>query len=486
MPARLYVFLGLAVLLAGCTPSSESASSPAGPAATSSGSLVVRGGTLVDGTGAEPIPDAVVVVRAGTVRAAGAAATIEEPSGARVIDAAGRYLVPGYVDAHVHYSQSGWFDGRPDAADLRDRHPYPEVVARLRGDPDRYFRAYLCSGVTATFDVGGYPWTRSHEDRGRRETGVPRVAAAGPLLSTIDFWLNLPGQKQFVYMSDEQTVRRAVRSHAALGSSAVKVWFITPPEPPDSSRVVRLVEAAGSEAEEVGLPLVVHATGLWEAKAAIRAGADVLVHSVFDRPVDAEFLDLARESDAVYTTTLTVREGYRNAYRPGDADRFPYPVSCVDSSTRALVSEPLPDSVVPPGLRAPDRTGARGEIPQIPDLRTGLENLRRVHEAGIPVAAGTDAGNPGTLHGPSIYREMELLAEGGLMPMEVLVASTRNAARAMGRDHDLGTVEVGKHADLVILEEDPLEDVGHLRSVRTVVKGGAVWSRSSDEEKGDR
>jgi imidazolonepropionase-like amidohydrolase len=104
------------------------------------------------------------------------------------------------------------------------------------------------------------------------------------------------------------------------------------------------------------------------------------------------------------------------------------------------------------------------------------ENLRRVHAAGIPVAMGTDAGNPLTLHGASVYREMEAMAAAGMSPMDVLVASTRNAATAMGRD-SIGTLRVGMAADLVVLDADPLADVRNLRAVRLVARGGEVWTR---------
>lgn len=470
--SRLFAPLTVAVALAyaGCTlaPVDDAEDGAAEP-------LVVRNGTLVDGTGGPTLEDAVVVVRGDTVEAVGAAGDVSVPSDARVVDAEGGWIAPGLVDAHVHFSQTGWFDGRPDAADVRDLHPYPEVVAELRARPERYYGAYLCSGVTSTFDVGGYPWTRDLQRRGEREPGAVRVAAAGALLSTVDFWLNLPDQRQFVYMSDEETVRRAVRSHAALGSSAIKVWYITPPEPPDTARVKRLVRAAAGQADSAGLPLIVHATGLWEAKDAVRAGAAVLVHSVWDDEVDGEFLRLAADAGVVYVPTLTVTEGYTNAYAGRTADAMPYPGRCVDDRTRELLETGLPDELRPPWAQQQEV-----EVPPNPSLERGVENLRRVHEAGITVALGTDAGNPGTAHGPSVHREAELLARAGMSPGDVLVAATRNGARAMGRAGELGTVEPGKLADLVVLADDPTADVTNLRGVRVVVKGGrVVWRRGA-------
>lgn len=436
--------------------------------------LVVRGGVLIDGTGATPVANAVMVIRDGRIIAVGKTGAVAVPDGARVIDARGKWIIPGLVDAHVHYGQSGWFDARPDAADVRARYPYAETVASLRDHPERFFQADLCSGVTATFDVGGYPWTREFQARGERDPHVPHVAAAGALLATIDAWVNLPDERQFVFMASDSAVRAAVRSHAAMGSAAIKVWYIVPPSwtSADTARFSRLVHLAGAEADSVGLPLIVHATGLWEAKDAIRAGARVLVHSVFSGLVDEEFLNLAREHHVIYTPTLTVLEGYGNMYMGMRPDSLPYPVACVDSVTRAKIAGGLPDSLRP--------AWARGPHPQPPantSLQNALANLIRVHRAGITIAMGTDAGNPGTLHGPSVYREMDLMQRAGLTPMEVLVDATRNGAVAMQRGRDFGTLEVGKAGDLVILDANPTTDIANVRRVVEVVKQGeVVWT----------
>jgi imidazolonepropionase-like amidohydrolase len=111
--------------------------------------------------------------------------------------------------------------------------------------------------------------------------------------------------------------------------------------------------------------------------------------------------------------------------------------------------------------------------------KTMDENLMRVVKAGIPVAMGTDAGNPLTLHGPSVYAEMEAMQAAGMSAMDVLVASTRGGARALGRDADLGTLEKGKAADLIVLDADPSADVKNLRRLRFVVRGGVL--RTVDE-----
>lgn len=429
------------------------------------------GATLVDGTGAAPVRDAVVVVREGKIDCAGSRAACPVPSGVDRVDLAGLWITPGLIDAHVHFSQTGWADGRPDSLDLRESHPYEKTVADLAAHPERFGRTYLCSGVTSVFDVGGYAWTLRLPAWAEPDSEVPRVAAAGPLLSTIDHWLNLPAERQFMLLSDEKSAREEVAYLAERGSSAVKVWYIVDPQHP-VEKSAAAVHAAGEAARAHNLPLIVHATGLDEAKEALRAGARLLVHSVGDQPVDDEFLELARKNGTIYCPTLTVVNGY---YRMNtgalrhQAPAIDDPNGCVDPQTRAKVAETAQVTAT-----VSEERMKRLETRIAEQGRVMAANLKRVTEAGIPVAMGTDAGNPLTLHGPSVYTEMEAMQAAGLTPMQVLVASTRGGATAMGRVKEIGTVEKGKLADLLIVAGDPTADVANLRKVRWVLRGGVM------------
>jgi imidazolonepropionase-like amidohydrolase len=436
------------------------------------------GATLVDGTGAPPVRDAVVLIREGAIGCAGSRAACPVPAGVDTTDLAGLWITPGLVDAHVHFSQTGWADGRPDSLDVRDRHPYDRTVADLARHPERFGRTYLCSGVTSVFDVGGYAWTLGLPAWAEPDLEVPRVAAAGPLLSTIDHWLNLPAERQFMVLTDADAARAGVRYLAERGSAAVKVWYIVDKDHP-VEKSAAAVHAAGEEARAHDLPLIVHATGLAEAKEALRAGAKLLVHSVFDKPVDDEFLDLAKKNGAIYCPTLTVYRGYLRMSTGAVQHRAPEiddPNGCVDPLTRAKVAETAQVTAPVPADRL-QRLEARVQDGE----KIGAANLKRVLDAGIPIAMGTDAGNPLTLHGLSVYAEMEAMQAAGLTPMQVLTASTRGGATAMGRAKDFGTVEKGKLADLLIVAADPTADIANLRKVRYVVRGGAV--RSLDELK---
>ncbi|MDQ5857227.1 MAG: amidohydrolase family protein [Acidobacteriota bacterium] len=430
------------------------------------------GATLVDGTGGAPVPNATVVLRGGRIDCAGRCAV---PAGVTVVDARGLWITPGLVDAHVHFGQSGWADARPDALDVRDRYPYEKVSAELKSRPERFFRSQLCSGVTAVFDVGGYPWSVALANRDDLGTRAPRLAAAGPLLGTVDYWVNLPAERQFIHIKDADAARNAVRYLASLGVDAVKIWYIVTPEL-SAAASEPAVMAAAEEARKAGLPLIVHATGLSEAKVALRAGAKLLVHGVNEQPVDEEFLSLAKKSGTIYCPTLTVFVGYHRLVQAvlskKELPAVDDPNGCVDGATLAKLRETS-------RLGAPERLGPfiESQAKQVPEVdRVGRANLKRVAQAGVTIAMGTDAGNPLTLHGPSVYGEMEAMQAAGLTPMQVLIASTRGGAMAMGLEKEIGTIEKGKSADLLVVAGDPTKDVANLRRVRYVVRGGVVRS----------
>ncbi|HUP46536.1 MAG TPA: amidohydrolase family protein [Thermoanaerobaculia bacterium] len=424
----------------------------------------IAGGTLIDGRGGPPVKNATVIVRNGRIDCAG---RCEVPPGIDVLDARGMWITPGLIDAHVHFSQTGWADGRPDALDVRATHPYENVQAELEAKPERFGRSYLCSGVTTVFDVGGYPWTLRLEERLAHDTTVPRVVAAGPLLSTRDHWVNLPAERQFIHLKDETAARDGVRYLAAQGTRAVKVWYL------EENGIA--LAAAAEEARKHGLPLIVHATELAKAKDAVRAGAALLVHGIWDQPVDQEFLDLARRAGTIVTPTMTVVGGYSRMYRSildRIAPAVDDPNRCVDRATLARVAS---TASLPAGRLTSDQL-ARREQANAEEQRIAAANLQALVAAGIPIATGTDAGNPLTLHGPAIYAEMEAMQRAGMTPSQVIVASTSVAARAAGVAGETGTIEPGRAADLLIVAGDPAADVANFRKLRYVVRAGVTRS----------
>lgn len=431
------------------------------------------GAILIDGTGDEPKADAVVVVRDGMIECAGSRSDCAVPSDAETIDVSGKWITPGIIDTHVHFSQTAFVDGRPDFLDLREIYPYEQIESRLRNHPETQFRSYLCAGVTAVFDVGGYPWTWGLPELAENDTWAPHVASAGPLLSTLDHWLNLPAERQFMFLESEEKAVEFVRYVHAHGAEAVKVWFIAVSDEEFEAKGAAVL-AGGAEAKRLGIPLIVHATDLREAKVAVQAGAHLLVHSVWDQLVGEEFIEMVRETGTIYSPTLIVGGGYlaaAEAIAAGEVPEMDDPNGCVDPWTRAkieaipeLSSDLIPEETL---QRRRDRVAKSNEI--------GDANLRTLSVAGIPIAMGTDAGNVLTLHGPSVYAEMEAMQAAGMTQAEVLVSATSTAARAMLRD-DIGTLEAGQIADLLVLGSDPLEDIANFRSLEMVMRGGVMRS----------
>ncbi len=450
-----------------------------GPAEPQDAPLVLEGATLFDGTGAAPVPDARIVVRGEQILCAGAPDECAAPEGAQVVELpSGSWVLPGLVDAHVHFAQTGWFEGRPDTLDLRDLHPFDVTQAQLKSNPGRYYYSYLCSGVTSVFDVGGFPWSWELRASAEHDPKSPHVAAAGPLITHAPrAKLNLPGEREIILLSDEEAGRAAVRYMASRSTDAIKVWFLRVREGEREDIDGRVIAVADEdEARRENLPLIVHATSLREAKVVLREGAHLLVHGVDDQLVDDEFLTLAKEAGTIYTPTLIVSDGYLNIFEAVKGVTTPSlddPNGCIDTATRRRVLE-SPSLVDHPEVVAFERDFAAYRERLAESYERKVENLRRVHRAGIPIAMGTDAGNPGTFHGPSVYAEIEAMHAAGIESNELIVMATGNGARAMGRE-DIGVVASSKIADLIVLAENPLEDIRHLRSITHVMRAGRLF-----------
>jgi imidazolonepropionase-like amidohydrolase len=414
--------------------------------------------------------NAVLIVRGNRIVAAGPAAAIPVPAQAQVLDARGKWVVPGLIDAHVHFFQSGNLYARPDIADFTAWRPYAEEAARTAARMPATFRSYLASGVTGAGDTGGPYANFALRARAQASTEAPRLAVAGPLVSTVARPQLDLGDPPIVRVRTPEEARALVARLLAQSPDYVKMWFIHEPGD-DLARQEAIARAAGEAAHAAGVRFAVHATELEVAKAALRAGADYLVHSVEDYPIDDEFVALARERNVLYCPTLFVYESYGLAlsgrWNPTPEERR-FGVPDIVAELRELDRIPLQH--IPAWVRRMMREGAHIKTPPNAQL-----NLRRVLDAGIAVVVGSDAGNIGTLHGPGIFREMDLMQAAGMTPLEVLRAATFNGAKALGLAGDAGTLDPGRLADLVILERDPLEDVGNLSAIYRVMKDGRLY-----------
>ena len=392
------------------------------------------------------------------------------PKGARIVDAKGKWVIPGLIDAHVHFFQSGNLYTRPDGYDFNAVRPYAEEDRRNRERLPATFKVWIASGVTSVADVGGPFWNFEVRDAAAKSAVAPRVAVAGPLVSLVDRVKLDLGDPPIVKTSTPEAARELVRRQLARKPDFVKVWFIHRlGDNLEASEAI--VRAAGEEARAANIRLAVHATELAVAKAALRAGADILVHSVEDAEVDDEFIALARRNRVIYCPTLFVMMGYQyalsNTWTPTAAEK-----RLADPE----VLETLDDLKDMPRERIPERVRMlMDDRPSPKPSRNALRNLRKVWDAGITVAMGTDAGNIGTVHGPSVFREMGLMTRAGLTPLEVLRSATLNGAKVMGLEGQAGSIKAGMLADLVILDANPLANIANASRIHRVMKDGQLF-----------
>jgi len=467
MSAKTIVGMCLgAVLLAGCmTPDPQIRKAPPRAYAIV-GVSVVYPGRDTDIV----LHDATVVIKDEWIQAVGPSATTPVPSeGGKVIDGHGKWLIPGLIDGHVHFFQSGNPYTRPDAADFNAVVPYAQEVARNQARLPATFKVWLASGVTSVIDVGGPFWNFSVRDAAAKSDAAPRVETTGPLISMVDRRALDLGDPPIVKTTTPDEARALVARELPYKPDYIKVWFIHQ-KGDDLTAQSAIVRATAEATHAAGLRLAVHATELEVAKEALRDGADYLVHSVFEEPIDDEFISLMRQHKALLCPTLFVTNGYRIVLS-GQWQATPEEQRLADPQILAHMNDvaTLPTDKLPPRIAK-----LVADKKPIAPPTVSMQNLKKLSDAGIPIVMGTDAGNIGTLHGPSVFREMRLMQDAGLTPLQVLRSATVGGAMAMGRS-DLGEIAPGKRADLVLLDADPLADVGNLSRASTVIKGGVVY-----------
>ena len=434
--------------------------------------IAIVGATLINPAKSQVLENSIVTIEGDRIIGVAQAPTNNVPANTRVIDAHGKWLLPGYVDAHVHFFQSGGLYTRPDALDLRTIRPYPEEVASIKRDLADTFRRYLRNGVTSVVDVGGPFWNFAVRNQANGNPLAPRVAVAGPLISSIaDDPLDL-GDPPIVKVTTPDEGRAMVRKQAAEKPDLIKVWYIVD-ENSSADAFRPIVRAVIEESHQLHLRVAVHATELETARAAVEEGADVLVHSVVDRDVDDRFVQLLKQKATILIPTIVVFERYSRCFAQ-QLNLLPVELETGNPTIvgslfdlRHLPAEQIPERVKK-AMANPNYVASRRKLSVEPALR----NLKTLEDAGVTIAAGTDAGNIGTLHGPSIFREFELMAEAGLTPMQILTAATINGGKVFARDSKIGAIDPGMSADLVILRANPLADIDNASEIETVIKDG--------------
>ncbi len=441
-----------------------------------SGEIALTHAFIINPRNGQTIPDGVVLISDEKIAAVGSSDEVELPAGAGKIDCTGKFVLPGYIDTHVHFFQSGDIFTRPDVIDLTSVRPYSQEIAWIKSHLADEFARYLRSGITSVIDVGGPMWNFEVRKRANTTAAAPRVAVAGPLISSVARPQLDLGDPPIVKIDTPQQGRDFVQKLAEKKPDYIKIWYIVNKEKPVAS-FRPVVHAVVQESHARHLRVAVHATELEAARAAVEEGADLLVHSVTDQPVDQAFVRLMKEHGATLTPTLVVFERYQRTFchqlnltKEEQAWGNPEVIATLDVTK-------LPADKMPQRLKEavahPEEMMA--SVKKTYDV--ALPNLKTLEDAGIPIAAGTDAGNIGTIHGPALFREFQLMKEAGLTNEQILRSATSTAAQAFGGETGpkIGAVAPGHYADLVILNSNPLEDIANASDIQTVIKNGVVY-----------
>ncbi|MEO6444043.1 MAG: amidohydrolase family protein [Gemmatimonadaceae bacterium] len=381
------------------------------------GSFALVGGRVVDGTGRPPLNDATVIIQSGRISAVGPRADVEIPDGMQVVDARGKTLIPGLWDMHGHVSQLEWAP------------------------------AYLAAGVTTVRDVGGeLPFLTALRDTLETTRGIgPRLLLAGLVDGAVP---NAFGTTTAATADEGIAV---VNSFLAQGFSQVKLYGSVSPS---------VVRAITQRAHAMGMTVTGHIPTALGLRGGVDAGMDGVEHLPVRGPAsspDAHLLiDLLARHHTVVTPTLAWNELLGRA--PGTRIASFEPGITGAAAPLALNYESVRNDI--------DAAGAAEA------RRQGLEMVRALHVAGVPVVAGTDGGVPGH----SLLRELELFVAAGFTPMGAIRAATIVPATTLGLQDETGTIEVGKWASLVVLDRDPLVNIHNIRTGRWVVVRGRMYA----------
>jgi imidazolonepropionase-like amidohydrolase len=387
---------------------------------------VLTHATVIDGAGAAPQKDVTIVMENGRIRDVGPSSKVPVPAGATVVDLTGKFITPGIINAHGHVG--------------------------AKTEPQ--LRQYALYGVTTTTSMQTDP-----DEVVQVREAQKRGELRGARISTV----------KYRFAPDPEVVtplqaRAKVDETVAAGADYIKVWV-------DSGFGTRakltpeFCAAVLEQARKHGKLTFGHAYELSDARMLVERGLNVLAHNIRDREVDSDFIAVLKQRNVTLIPTL-IRDEFLFVY--GEAPAWiddPFFLKFVPTERLAVLKTKIHDE--------------QAKNPQRALFKAGFEmnkiNLKKLSDGGVRIALGTDSGGAADrffIQGYSEHREMELMVQSGLTPMQVIQSFSKGASEALGIEKEFGTLAKGKAADLLLLDKNPLDSITNMRTIQTIYLGG--------------
>jgi imidazolonepropionase-like amidohydrolase len=408
------------------------------------------GGMLLDGYEAQPIHHSVVVFSAGRIVAVGSESDTDIPDDAVIIDTSGKTVLPGLIDAHVHVDLIG--------------HGNYERYYRFLGGMQRLnevmpvaAKQMLRAGVTSAIDLGTpFQILELREKIRAGKIPGPRLTISGPWITRV-YYAGVPDEYQVVINSPREAAQRT-RELIAKGSDVIKTWVGLTED--DYRAVVKV-------AHQHNIKVHAHLYRPEAIRAAIAAGVDVFQHvgSARNPAYDDELISEIAHKNIPVVQTISHRIWV-----------YPATVAFPERLFDPVHKKDMPADIYAEFI---DSFKDFHRLPYFREIGRETRNskiaARQFIDAGAFIGVGTDAASPLNFHTEAIWREMSALVDSGMTPLQVISAATKTNAGILGQADQLGTIEAGKLADLIVVDGNPLADINVLGYVNIVVKDGAIW-----------